>query len=365
MEVSEEAGTQSKAVEGIIEDSEKCWEFFCSDDYQYSSSEVRKQLWYLAKMAYVSFSHLKGEFKENARAMDATQRDDSTTAMKKVSTTTEELQEVSTTTEELQEVSTATEEVQEVSTTTEELQEVSTTNEELQQVSTTTEGLQEVSTTIEELQEASTTKQVQEVSTTALMEDQFISNILKAMQRITPNLRYKPRHLRRKKFKVVPYEFASIWRNLHSIFNEKEAPNYIQESALPQVAWEKVNKGALKKFPTPSLFPVSSVSPEASLYGKCCSCPQFERGRPSPCSCPTKFEKRNPFGSLPGFVTNVGIVPVPATPLFGYIWDQDKTDWILHAEVLHHGYQDQRSDSYRRSRPPQRRRTRGSPRRRR
>ena len=33
--------------------------------------ELKEQLWYLAKMAYVSFQHLKGEFEANASAIDA------------------------------------------------------------------------------------------------------------------------------------------------------------------------------------------------------------------------------------------------------------------------------------------------------
>ena len=171
----------------------------------------------------------------------------------------------------------------------------------------------------------------------------------------------------RKKFKVVPFEFASIWKNLSSIFTEEEAPSYVEECSLPRVAWEKVNRGALKKFPTPRLFAVHSVSPDASFYKKNCKCTKN-----GPCSCRIEFEAKKPFGSLPGFKTNVGIVPVPSTPLFGHIWDQESNDWLLHAEVplpaeipSMGSHQDKRRAIYRRSRAPETRRTRGRPRRRR
>ena len=44
--------------------------------------------------------------------------------------------------------------------------------------------------------------------------DSFIKKALM----VAPNLRYKPKHLRRKKFKVIPYEFASVWRNCSSMY---------------------------------------------------------------------------------------------------------------------------------------------------
>merc|ERR1711988_1461242 len=85
-------------------------------------------------------------------------------------------------------------------------------------------------------------------------EVNFVERILRTIKRVAPNLRYKPKHLRRKKFKVVPYEFSSVWRNVSSIFSEEENSNQSNGSIVPKIAWEKVNVGGLKKLPTPKKF---------------------------------------------------------------------------------------------------------------
>ena len=45
-----------------------------------------------------------------------------------------------------------------------------------------------------------------------------------------------------------------------------------------------------------------------------------------------------PFGSLPGFETNLGIVSVPQAPIGGYIYKDgtgDDTTWQLYAEAVY------------------------------
>ena len=192
--------------------------------------------------------------------------------------------------------------------------------------------------------------------------DPFISTLIKTIKKVAPNLCYKPKHLRRKKFKVVPFEFASVWRNLPSIFSEDESSNITNiEDSLPGIAFEKVNSGAIKRFPTPSKFPVMSASQDESFYEKPCDHSQYRINynnynlEPHPCDCLANFEKPNPFGSLPGYETNLGVVRVPSTPLYGYVWDTASSNWLLHAEVPQQGddsrHQDQRTPS-RRSRTP-------------
>ena len=188
--------------------------------------------------------------------------------------------------------------------------------------------------------------------------DPFISTLIKTIKRVAPNLCYKPKHLRRKKFKVVPFEFASVWRNLPSIFSEDQSSNITNtEDFLPGIAFEKVNSGAIKRFPTPSKFPVMSASQDESFYEKPCDHSQFRINyntynlEPHPCDCLANFEKPNPFGSLPGYETNLGVVRVPSTPLYGYVWDTASSNWLLHAEVPQQGddsrHQDQRTPSRR------------------
>ena len=123
--------------------------------------------------------------------------------------------------------------------------------------------------------------------------DPFINTILQGFKNFAPNLRYKPKYLRGKKYRVIPFEFASLWKNLPSLFTEKEVSQQ-QKVIMPRVAWEKVNKSALSKLPKPSSYPIHSVSPTSSIYGKSCKCPQFALGKPSPCSVLQNFKPRIP-----------------------------------------------------------------------
>lgn len=214
-------------------------------------------------------------------------------------------------------------------------------------------------------------------------EDPFINTMLGLFKKIAPSSRYKPKHLRRKKFSIVPYEFASMWRSLPNLYTEKETS--IQEIIRPRVAWHKVNPGALQRFPRPDMFPIMSVSPRPSFYGKSCNCAtnlvselgtsvlrtvqMLERRLPPQlCLCPTEFEKENPFGSLPGFKTNLGVVPIPDTPLFGHVWDHEASTWVLHAEIhssrSSQGSEVDQNQGFKDQSFLERRRTRGRPRRR-
>ena len=217
------------------------------------------------------------------------------------------------------------------------------------------------------------------------MGDPFLNTIIGVYRRIAPNGRYKPKHLRRKKFSIVPYEFASMWRSLPNLYEEKEMSSH--KITRPKVAWHKVNPSALRRFTRPGMFPIMSVSPRPSFYGKSCDCatnPVFKTSvlatvhmlerRPGParlCPCPTEFERDHPFGSLPGYRTNLGVVPIPDTPMFGHIWDHEVSDWVLHAEIPPSGpspsfevLQNHANQGYKDQQLTERRRTRGRPRRR-
>ena len=156
---------------------------------------------------------------------------------------------------------------------------------------------------------------------------------------MAPNSRYKPRRHRGKKSRVIPSELSVLWSNSTEIFQERQVKPP-QAELTPRVNWDKVNQGAMKRFPKPSWQPIFSVSPSPSFYEKSCKCPAFiikyhrdgEVRQPYVCGCPTQFTLQNPFGVLPGYITNLGVVPVPDSPVHGYIWDQASYDWILHAE---------------------------------
>ena len=43
------------------------------------------------------------------------------------------------------------------------------------------------------------------------------------------------------------------------------------------------------------------------------------------------FVRENPFGSLPGYETNLGVAAVPTIPVSGYVYSTDRKKWVLHA----------------------------------
>ena len=40
-----------------------------------------------------------------------------------------------------------------------------------------------------------------------------------------------------------------------------------------------------------------------------------------------------PFWALPGFKTNFGVVPIPSTPVGGYVYCPDARKWVIFAEA--------------------------------
>ena len=313
-------------IEVMTEDSDKCFQFFYSRKYEVGSEDFYQQLWCLAKMTHISFNHLKTEFKA-APLYTTKQEPDHFEGADLVT----------------------------ISSQDNTVSEDSFPDDPETSVSTSA-GAQDPGV----IKEA----------------DYFIRKALKAIKAVAPNLKYKPKHLRRKKFKVIPYEFASVWRNVSSIFSEEEeGSRHNQESFMPEVAWERVNVAALRKLPVPKNFPILSASPLPQFYSKADGCPKkcpqtsYVQGetRQFPCSCRLGYETTNPFGALLGFESNLGVVPVPSAPMFGHIWDADTSSWLLHAEIPLQGKvpgSDLRQDRRRRGRRPPERRTRGRGRRR-
>ena len=71
----------------------------------------------------------------------------------------------------------------------------------------------------------------------------------------------------------------------------------------------------------------------------------------TPWSAP--FHRRNPFGTLLGYMTTEGAVTVPSTPVSGYVYSIMDRQWILHVSLPATGR------GSRRGGPPPARRRRG------
>ena len=39
----------------------------------------------------------------------------------------------------------------------------------------------------------------------------------------------------------------------------------------------------------------------------------------------------SPFGTLPGYETNLGVAAVPTVPISGYVYSTEMKKWVLHA----------------------------------
>ena len=144
---------------------------------------------------------------------------------------------------------------------------------------------------------------------------------------------------------IVPKEFASIFDQLADPEPDEVKP--VPDASYPEVKWNWVKFKPV--LPNPEPCPLYSCSQDPSLYENYIADP--DNGRTS-----SKFIERHPFGSLPGFLTNLGVVAVPKAPVGGYIYCPDAKRWMIHATTPATGG---RSESSRTSSPARRRRGKG------
>ena len=112
------------------------------------------------------------------------------------------------------------------------------------------------------------------------------------------------------------------------------------EVAIPWVDFSKVKPHLHRNLPKPSLYPVYSCSPDPKFYTDCHMVRHRDNHQGCSGGCKPLFGMANvnPFGSLPGFSTNLGIVPIPQAPIGGYIYKGgtgDETTWQLYAEAVY------------------------------
>jgi len=119
---------------------------------------------------------------------------------------------------------------------------------------------------------------------------------------------------------------------LEERYNAKSKPGgddgaiYSAQVAIPKVDFTKVKPHLLRNLPKPSLCPVYGCSEDSTLYARLLV------------AHPDSGLSRFPFGYLPGFQTNLGIVPVPRDPIGGFVYKDgtgDGTTWQLYAENVY------------------------------
>ena len=121
---------------------------------------------------------------------------------------------------------------------------------------------------------------------------------------------------------------------------DERAAYYLNNSPIhqpyPKVDWFKVNSYSMKNLPKAEGFPVHGCPAYPEYYpeapnpeGRIAICKGTKDCRLPGCSHKTPIGGR-PFGSLPGFRTNLGIVAMPSNPVGGYIYTEEE-GWVLYA----------------------------------
>ena len=161
-------------------------------------------------------------------------------------------------------------------------------------------------------------------------EKNFILKMLKTLTKLekkylTPEHKRKKRLFTRKEktSPIVPKEFDSIYH----VLSAPEPDSVTVADPVPHVRWNNVRfKPAL---PNPEACPVHSCSPDPVFY--------VDRNSPS-FQCNFNFDylasqNGRPFGALPGFKTNLGVVAIPSTPVGGYVYCPEVKKWVIFAEA--------------------------------
>ena len=121
---------------------------------------------------------------------------------------------------------------------------------------------------------------------------------------------------------------------------------YSAEVPIPVVDFSKVKPHLHRNLPKPTNYPVHACSQDPKLYNGCNWLSQRQasglwvpENHTCEGGCKSRFDDgAAPFGHLPGFETNLGIVAVPQAPIGGYIYAGgcgSNTTWQLYADAVY------------------------------
>jgi len=163
----------------------------------------------------------------------------------------------------------------------------------------------------------------------------FIFKMMKTLTKLetkylTPEHKRMTRLFTRKQrsSSIVPKEFGSMYHAL----SVPEPEVVAAPDPFPHVRWSDVRfKPAL---PAPESCPVYSCYQDPGFYQEK---REFHNGSIIPTVSDSEFDRLaryngQPFGSLPGYKTNLGVVAVPTIPVGGYVYCPDAKKWVIFAE---------------------------------
>ena len=96
----------------------------------------------------------------------------------------------------------------------------------------------------------------------------------------------------------------------------------------------KVNQFFLRNIPKPEYFPIFGCSDDPEFYSDERIKTDIVDYYGNRQTLPPRHKQKAPFGSLYGYKTDVGIIPVPNQSIFGHVWKgRDGEGWVLQAQV--------------------------------
>ena len=171
-------------------------------------------------------------------------------------------------------------------------------------------------------------------------KDVLIQKIISTITHVSPTSVYKRqraamkrRRCRRKRKKIkaalIEPELRLLW---HNSVGDLFAPSASEPSpplSLPKINLSTVNKSMLNRLPDVIKAPIHSCSEDEKFYTKVVC--QFYATKYVQTPTPqTQHQVPNPFGSLPGIETDLGIIPPPTEAIYGYVYSDGK--WRVKAE---------------------------------
>ena len=172
-------------------------------------------------------------------------------------------------------------------------------------------------------------------------EDVLIQKIITTISHVSPNSVYKRqkaamkrrRHRRRRKKMtavLIEPELRSLWHNsvgdlfaLPTVTAPKPPPS------LPTVNLNSVNRTMLRKLPEVVNAPIHSCAEDEKFYTKVV-CNHYATKYTSTPTPLTQHQKEDPFGTLPGIETDLGVVPPPNDAAYGYVYSDGA--WRVQAQ---------------------------------
>ena len=127
---------------------------------------------------------------------------------------------------------------------------------------------------------------------------------------------------------IVPKVFSTMWRVL--LAPEERSPSIFRPSqpTYPVVDWQALARPTWKDkvgLPHPVSLPIHSCSQDPYFYQ-----PSLEMFLGQPRTAEPAFNGKFPFGWITGYMTSMGPVKKPSTPINGYILGEDD-EWTIAA----------------------------------